>query len=194
MVSVYSTYNHDNNHSNHNHNHHSVKRKRKVNRNDPQLLTRTAYVDASVAQLQIKKVNRFRFLIDFPIFIRKILLNIRQIYEQGPLYREFLKVYCGFGRIIHTIITDVDIEHQSKLLSYDRFRYLRLNQVLATSVTSDLCCISFWSIACRFRFCLLLLDLIHKFLNFCKQIELFRRHDFFSWSLSNFGEISDQLN
>ena len=77
MVSVYSTYNHDNNHSNHNHNHHSVKRKRKVNRNDPQLLTRTAYVDASVAQLQIKKVNRFRFLIDFPIFIRKILLNIR---------------------------------------------------------------------------------------------------------------------
>ena len=77
MVSVYSTYNHDNNHSNHNHNHHSVKRKRKVNKNDPELLTRTAYVDASVAQLQIKKVNRFRFLIDFPIFIRKILLNIR---------------------------------------------------------------------------------------------------------------------
>ena len=73
MVSVYSTYNHENNHSNHNHNHHhSVKRKRKVNRNDPELLTRTAYVDASVAQQQIKKVNKFRFLIDFVIFFRKI--------------------------------------------------------------------------------------------------------------------------
>ena len=70
MVSVYSTYNHENNHSNHNnHNHHhSVKRKRKVNRNDPELLTRTAYVDASVAHLQIKKVNKFGFLIDFFIF------------------------------------------------------------------------------------------------------------------------------
>ena len=67
MVSVYSTYNHENNHSNHNH-HHSVKRKRKVNRNDPELLTRTAYVDASVAQLQIKKVNKLDFLIDFVIF------------------------------------------------------------------------------------------------------------------------------
>ena len=62
MVSVYSTYNHENNHSNHNHhNHHSVKRKRKVNRNDPELLTRTSYVDASVAQLQIKKVNKLDF-------------------------------------------------------------------------------------------------------------------------------------
>ena len=71
MVSVYSTYNHENNHSNHghnHHNHHSVKRKRKVNRNDPELLTRTAYVDASVAQIQIKKVNKFRILINFTNF------------------------------------------------------------------------------------------------------------------------------
>ena len=49
----------DSSHHHGHHNHH-VKKRRKVplNRNDPELLTRTPYVDASVAHLQIKKVNK----------------------------------------------------------------------------------------------------------------------------------------
>ena len=44
----------------HGHHSHHVKKRRKVplNRNDPELVTRTPYVDASVAHLQIKKVNK----------------------------------------------------------------------------------------------------------------------------------------
>ena len=59
--------------SSHNHHNHHVKKRRKVplNRNDPDLLTRTSYVDASVAQLQIKKVNKHKNL----RFFRQIVVS-----------------------------------------------------------------------------------------------------------------------
>ena len=56
MVSVYSHYNHE--HNNHGHHHQHLKKRTKVKRSDPELLTRTSYVDANVAQLEIKKVSK----------------------------------------------------------------------------------------------------------------------------------------
>lgn len=65
MVSVHSTFTNTDhahypqyNHSQHHHHHNSsVKRRRKVIKNDPELLTRTSWVDAKIAHAQIKKVS-----------------------------------------------------------------------------------------------------------------------------------------
>lgn len=54
MVSLHSTYA-DNHHHGH---HHHVKRRKKVLKNDPDLLIRPSFVDASIALAQIKKVNK----------------------------------------------------------------------------------------------------------------------------------------
>lgn len=54
MVSVHSTYTDSHTHGHH----HAKKRKKSVVRNDPDLLTRTSWVDASVAYAQILKVNK----------------------------------------------------------------------------------------------------------------------------------------
>lgn len=57
MVSVHSTYT-----DSHTHGHHHVKKRKKVVRNDPDLLTRTSWVDANVAYTQILKVNKNNLL------------------------------------------------------------------------------------------------------------------------------------
>ena len=77
----------DSSHHHGHHNHH-VKKRRKVplNRNDPELLTRTSYVDASVAQLQIKKVNKtsnFYFSVKFNRLERNE--NLIVLKYTGPL-------------------------------------------------------------------------------------------------------------
>ena len=54
MVSVHSTYQ---SHSDH-HTHHVKKRRKWIN--DPQVLTRTSWVDANIARVQIKRVSQTR--------------------------------------------------------------------------------------------------------------------------------------
>ena len=63
MVSVHSTYVQDNSHGSHSHHHQKSCRQRKrktviKDKDNPELLTRTSYVDASHAHREIKKVNK----------------------------------------------------------------------------------------------------------------------------------------
>ena len=73
MVSVHSTYG-DNHHRGHAHH---VKKRKKVIKSDPDLLTRPSWVDANVAHLHIKKVNP-KFSINFRQKLGKIRLKMSE--------------------------------------------------------------------------------------------------------------------
>ena len=58
MVSVHSTYVHDNSHGHHHHQKSCQKQRKQKVIKDNEFLTRTSYVRASYAHREIKKVNK----------------------------------------------------------------------------------------------------------------------------------------